>query len=423
MRLPSTVIALIALPVFVCGCGKSSSTSSAISATNATSAATAQSGSQTIAVNPPTTGCGSFSAPLPPGPTGALAQVPVAQQQALAGYQSTVLPSAWNNWHPQASASGRVALVLPALTTPFEVTLSQELKKQLLATPGIKGVDSYVASSDTDIPQQLQQLGQALQNKDELIITQPLAAGAAAQFVNQAGRAGVPVVTYLGNVDSPYAVNVDTNYYLGGARTASYLVRAAGGKGQFLHVAGYPVSTIDQAILGATKTVIKRCPGASLAVVVGAFSPQVAKSAVLTWLASHPGQVAGVQQSGSMGHGIISAFQSTGRPVPSVSMAGADNGSLAYWKQQGDKFKTLGFGVGAGVGASTVVGVVRRMLEGQGLRINAVVPPLQEITSQNLDQWVLPGSTPQTPGTAEGPNDIAALDAFLNPLFRAGHTP
>src|SRR5688572_20669871 len=82
---------------------------------------------------PPASGCGSYSAPMPADPEGALASLDAEHRKAYAGYfnypqaNGQILKSAWADWKPSHDPPYDVAIVFGPLTTDWQVQITNAL--------------------------------------------------------------------------------------------------------------------------------------------------------------------------------------------------------------------------------------------------------------------------------------------------------
>src|SRR6266496_979031 len=138
--------------------------------------------------------------------------------------------------------------------------------------------------------------------------------------IDQAAKQGVPVISIAGQSTDKNAINLQPNPTQLGYYGAAGLVKAMGGKkGNVLIVQAIPGLTYNTQVLESGKPVLAACGMKIVGTVAGAFDPATAKTAVLQFLASHPGKIDGVFQISGMAPGIISAFEQVGRPVPPVA--------------------------------------------------------------------------------------------------------
>jgi len=396
-------LALTGLAVAGCGGGAKGSTSGTpVSAVSAT---------------PPATGCGSFTLPPLRDDSGVLAKLPAEYRRNYRGLH--VLPSKWSAWKPSHPGPYKVQIVWSGLVNSFITDLQNDIKSGLEKSGLTSDVRVTNTADNIDTAAQIQQLQAAIRRNPDLIILLPLQPDAFTSSVEQAGARGIPVISVINTINSPYSVNVDINSYLNTALTSSILARSLGGKGTVLTVGGYPGTTPSEHGLAGVDAVLKHCPGMKkIGAVSGLFTNAPAKSAVTQFLATHPGPVDMAVQVGGMGPGVLSAFKGVRRPMPALADIGASNGTLGYWLKNQSTFRSAAVGQSAGGTAAGVVDVATRLLKGRGPRVNTMIPPVTLITTKNLKDWAKPSYTLDTPGVADGPPDFRLFpDRYLDPLF------
>ena len=333
-------------------------------------------------------GCGTIPQIAPNDPTGALASLGPRYVSAYEGFRDyPISKSAWANWKPAHASGWNVQIVWQPLVNPFTNAALQGLESALKASGKVSTMQVQTMTSVTNIPQQIQMMQTAIQRKPDLIILFPAAPQAFVPAIAQAAKAGIPVISEFEGTPSKYAVTVDINFWLGEAITMSSLVKVMDEKGDVLGVHGIPgiAGEVDSA--ASWKAVLSRCPNVHLVGnVFGQYTNTVAKSQVQQFLATHPSQVQGVIDEGTMGPGILGAFSQTGRTPPSLGDADAAQGVLAYWHEH-PSYKMTAM-INPDVEVGTVTGTVAlRMLEGDGVKVNTLLSPSQYLlTPDNLDQ-------------------------------------
>lgn len=359
----------------------------------------------------------------PADPDGVLASLPAQYRSNYNGYTGTIHRSAWASWAPRHPAPWKVGVSFSQILNPFQAETLSGIQNDLKRDPQIGSVITEI--SPLDVTQQLQQFNSLVQQGVDLIIYEPLAPAPFAPAVDEAAKAGIPSLDVVNTTPTANSVNQAINSWLGAADVATRLMKVIGGRGSILEVHGIPGTSADSDTFAGFDAVLKRCPGVTVAgSVTGNFSTAQAKSETLKFLATHPGKIAGVLETAVMAPGVISAFEQVGRPVPPVTDGGAQLGSLAYWRDHRDTYQGVATGGGTNALASGVADVAIRMLEGQGVKISDVVGNVVDITSGNLDQWVTPAATLDTPGTAQGPSSNYILpDSYLDRLFNHPSAP
>jgi ABC-type sugar transport system substrate-binding protein len=352
-----------------------------------------------------------------------IAALPTAQRDALAGYTNfkastaKILKSAWQDWKPSHGAPYRVSVIWGQLASDFQVQVANEIKSGF-EKAGIQA-DVRSTGSNLDVPQQIELYNAALRSKPDLIVLESAAPDAFVGPVNKAAAQGIPTVTLVGFVPTRAAVNMDSNLYLEGGTLASYVARLLGGKGTILYVQAVQGSGPDLQSVPAWDEVVKSCPGLKLAAgrVYGAFSDAVAKSETLKYLATHPQKIDAVMEVAVMTAGVMRAFQQTGRPMPIVPDLGLSKAALGYWNQHDAKYNDAAASNPPVAAARAVVEVARRMLDGQGVKMNAIVGREPLVTDANLKDWVDDSWNLNTPGAIPGDPQSFLPSKYLEAFF------
>jgi ABC-type sugar transport system substrate-binding protein len=397
MRTALSASTALLLATALAACGGSSSTSSG--------SAPAASGN-----------CGTVPQQAFKDPDGVVAALGSTYTAGYNGYSGTVQKSAWADWKPTHAGPYTVGISVSQLTNPYQVQLLAGLKASLAKQKNIGKVVALVSS--TSATNQLQQFRSLITQKVDFIIYQPLSPDAFVAAADDAAKAGIPSLSILNTTPTKNTVNLVPNAFLQGADTAAAVAKIAGGKGTVLGVHGIPGVAVDTNTFLGIKAAFAQCPGIKLDdSLTGQFQGAVAKTEVLKYLSSHPAKIAGVVMPGPMSMGIISAFQQAGRTVPPVTIPGAEEAALAYWRDHKGSYQTTGTGMGPVALSDAAARVTSRILAGDGVKVSDIVVQQQVITGDNLTQWVDSAWTTTTPGSAEGPAGNFAPDTYLTPLF------
>jgi ribose transport system substrate-binding protein len=238
--------------------------------------------------------------------------------------------------------------------------------------------------------------------------------------IKQAYQAGIPFITLDSHVNSPYAINVDTNYFLTGELVASGIAKQLGGKGSVVEVDGIDGSPASGALSSGYQAAFASCPGISVAgSVEGDWSEATAKSVMLQYLATHPSQVSAVIGAGGETTGVLQALQQTGRSLVPIGDANPDEGSLVTLKSQlPDKYVASTDPPQQSMDAALRVAIA--VLQGQGPKYNAVVANPPQITGEAaLTGWIESGWTSASADAAPAPPGIpwlpsSEMSSFFN---------
>ena len=301
----------------------------------------------------------------------------------------------------------------------FVTKTHKALVKTLEDSGDVEIVADVAPQGPTDVPGSLQQFGQLVAMKPDLIIAFPLAAEPFVEPINQAGEAGIPVVAPWSPIPSKYAVTVAANQVLGSAELAAQTLDAIDGKGEVLQVHGIPGLGADNDIFAGFKAALGNCPDVKVAgEITGNFVSAGAKAAALQYLSTHPAGVDAVLQAGGMTTGIIQAHQQLGKPVPPIADVGATQGSLAYFEANKEAVVASQSVTYNGIGSSAAR-VALRMLAGDGVKTNQIITLQKTIDRENLADVVQSDWDVSSVTGASVPGDELYSEADLDHFFGA----
>ena len=400
--------------VAITACGSSSSSSSQKGTTG-----------KNVSLETPASGCGSLKLPAVKDVDGVVKTLPASTQESYQGLSLPVTKSVWQNFKPKGEPPYDVAVVWGPATPGFNNTVGKAVTDRLKQSPLVRNVTYKTMGAEVNIPTALANVNNAIAQKVDIIILEPMLSVPFIDIAAKASKAGIPVVAVQAAIDSPDVINVGPNLVKGSAEADARLFRIIGGKGTLLRVQGIPGVPANADALTGEKLAIKNCPDIKVAgEVFGAFATANAKSEVLKYLGTHPAKVDGVVQSGTMGNGIMAAFQQVGRPMPVVNDIGPTSGSLAYWANNRGKYFGVGDAMGPAALGAGAANVALRILEGQGPKLTFITQGLPILNEKNLDEWATDKSATFTSvGGPEGPPNTFLNDEYLNAMFVNGAPP
>lgn len=362
--------------------------------------------------------CGSIPDIGANDPSGLLADMSPEIQDGYNGYPYAVQESAWAGWKSEKTEGFTAAIVGTAPAAPFIAAYQDALAKSLEAA-GVNIVLNVAPTDPSDVPGQLQQFGQALALKPDIIFFNPVAPEPAVDLVNDAQAAGIPVVSLVVPIDSPNAISVVYNAVLQSMTTASELFGAIGGSGDVLEVNG--VAGIPNQLFwdAGRDHALELCPGIEVVgSVQGMFQPPLAQQAVVQYLSTNPAGVDAVIQAGTMGWAIRDAFVQSGHEVPPMQDLGASQGMAAYAAQHPDY---IYFGsVSPPIPMAQMAAQVGiKVLHGAGPKFNQIVWAPHIIDSSTVGDFVDPAWSTED-GTELTSDDVYFTDEqtaefFTNP--------
>jgi ABC-type sugar transport system substrate-binding protein len=407
---------LLAAAATACSSSSSSSITASSPATSATSAASSASAAASTSATAAAAGtCGSIP------------NIPYTDQSGLVsslgsyaanydGFDGTIYKSTWSNWKG-LTGNVKVGILIDGLTNPFQPELESSLQSDLKAL-GYSTV--ALAPSAASVTDQLQGYQTLLNDGVNLIIAEVQSPTAYNTLIDKAAKAGIPTIGVLNQIDDQNAVNVVPNSVLGGAELAQFVVQQAQQKGLVMFLHGIPGVGIDVDTANGANAVLKLCSNITTnESIVTQFAPPIAKQQMLAFLSTHTQPIAGVITAGPFTSGVIQAFLQAGKTVPVITNNGLDEGGLAYWEQHKSTFNGVALANTPNGLAYAVTAVIKKMVAGDGVKINtlAIAPPLA--TNDNLAKYVTIDQswTINSVGSAMGPEANYVSQAFIDAIF------
>ncbi len=355
---------------------------------------------------------------LPEDPDGVLESLPEIAIDALKGYGGTIFASPWEDFAPSHAAPWTVGFSGNQANAQ-NILMQDGVQEIIDANPTLFDAEiiSVTATPANDAASQIQGMQTLLQKGVDIIIA-PLASPTALNgVIDQAAEQGVPVISILGQSTSLNAVNVQPNPGQNGYYAAAGLLDQIGDTGTVLTVRSIPGLSIDTSIYDAAKRVFDACPGIeTVGELTGYFNPAAAKTETLKFLTTHPGTIDGAFNVANMASGIISAFEQTGRPVPTVADIGGNGAAMAYWRDHPD-YNGVAVSLPTQGTARFAMAIGLAMLEGRGLKTTEVAFSPTLITSENFSEWIEADWDETTNVQAEGPSSSIPIDDLVDAFF------
>jgi ABC-type sugar transport system substrate-binding protein len=385
-----TALALVAsLGLSACSSKKSDTASAGTSGTSATSGS-----------------CGTIPTDAPSDPNGVLASLPSSIQALYNGYPTAVYKSAFASWKPSSNSNKTIGFLLSETNNGYQLALAAILSG-MLKSAGYK-VDE-VTSSD-EVTDQVADFNQMVEQKVAAIVYEPLSSSAFTTAVSTAATAGIPSISLLDSVNSADTINVGANDWLQGALMAQYVAKEIGGSGKVLDVHGISGVGIDTAAFAGVKAVFGECSGISTDdTIYDQFADSTAKSAVQTYLETHPQKIAAAVTSGAGATGVLEGFQAAGKSVPIIANDSLEDGQLAYWYQNKSSYNGVGITATPPQLASATLALVKALFAGRGVKVSDVVLNTPLVTDANVADWYTSSMTTSSTGNASGPSSLNVL--------------
>nr|WP_274637172.1 substrate-binding domain-containing protein [Microbacterium bovistercoris] len=316
--------------------------------------------------------CGSVPNVGANDPDGLLKDLPEKIQAGYNAYPLKIEKSAWSDWKSDKTSGFTAAIVGQAPAAPFIAAFQKQLAESLTAE-GVKIVANLAPNDPTDVPGQIQMFNQALSLKPDVIFFNAAAPESSVTLAKQAYDAGIPVISMVATLDSPYAITVAFNTPLQAMETGAGVLGAIGGKGSVLEVNGIPGIPSQTLWEAGSKAVLDLCPDVKVAgQVQGLYQPPAAQQAVVQYLATNPAGVDGVLQAGTMGLAIRDGFTQAGLTPPPIQDISASQGMIAY-AAANPSYPYFGTATPPIPQAKATAQIGLKVLEGAGPKINHIV--------------------------------------------------
>ena len=304
---------------------------------------------------------------------------------------------------------------------PWRVTFNDELARLVNGAKEAGDVSEFIVSdSNGDATQQISQIRAFIERGCSVITTIAGSSTALNAVIEDAQKAGIPVITSAGAVTTPAAINVMHNQNLWGYQMGKGIAGALPDGGTILQVegiSGHPL--VQQENAGLDKAVAESGNLTIARKVSGEWTGTTTKSAVLQALATTPQQIDAVWSTGSEARFIAEAFQQAGRPLPLI--AGSISGdTLGFWHENQDSFKFYGGEVSPHVAAQNAFRVALRIIEGQKPIVNTIIAPMPTITQADLPTWYKDCMKPDSAAIFPIPPQDPFPEELLNGYFSNG---
>jgi ribose transport system substrate-binding protein len=297
---------------------------------------------------------------------------------------------------------------------PWRVKLAEEMKRLAAEYEKAGLVSSFTMSvSEEEVARQNQQIRQFVSQGCSIIFAVAGSATGLNAAIKDAYEHGIPFVTMAGSVTSPYAENVDSNYYVLGKEFAKDAAEAGGEILMIKGLEGSPISALQNE--GAKAEWSE--DGASVAAEVnGNWTPSTTKQVTLQTLATHPSGIGAVWSTGSESAIIAEAFSQSGQEMPLIT-ASISGDALGYWKEHEGEFKFDGAAIMPSWTAETGFRVGMRTLAGNGPKMTPIIVPIPPVSEADLpglyESCMTPSSSDVFPVVKEDPLTEEDMDAYF----------
>jgi ribose transport system substrate-binding protein len=334
-----------------------------------------------------------------------LSGLPADVRSAYAGYFTAVNKSNYQDFKSKKSNGFTIGYSDSFSANSWRSDVLNRLKEDASSLKASGLVSDVIATnSNLNNNLQIQQITSMINQHVDAIIAIPGSPTAFDGVIKQAYDAGIPFITLASHVDSPYAINIDTNYFSTGVQVAAGVAKLIGKKGSVVVVDGINGSPASQSLHNGYLAGFKNCPNITVAgSVEGQWSESVTKTALLQYLATNPAQIDGFVNGGGETMAIIQALTSSGRKVVPIGDSNPDIGSLlALKKSLPNKYVASSLPPQPMADAGILVAV--GTLLGYGPKYDAIVGnPPSATGEKTLDAWIQPDWQPSDQNQAPAP--------------------
>ena len=248
-----------------------------------------------------------------------------------------------------------------------------------------------VQQAGADVNQQIQDIRNMIRQGVAAITVNANSATALNGVINEAKKAGIPVISFDQAVTNRYALNVTVDHYQWGKRYAEWLAQTLDGKGKVVVLDGIPGHPAAEARKKAAFDTFKQHPGIDVVWSgYGMWDHAKAQSTMATVIAAQP-EIDGAFVEDSMGLGVLRAFQNAHRKIPAMT-GEAQKAFLLAWKGEldaGHAMKAFAQPNPPDI-SRNAIGIAVRLAAGRKLKPqpnNTIYYPIhQQVTRDNLEQ-------------------------------------
>jgi ABC-type sugar transport system substrate-binding protein len=189
--------------------------------------------------------------------------------------------------------------------------------------------------NDGDANKEISAMEDAISQKPDAIVLDPLGSAALVAPTTRAMAAGIPVILCANGIESDnFVTRVDIDLYQAGYQAADGLAKSLGGKGNVVLFSGIAGVDAAETWKKAAEDAIKLNPNMKIvASEYAQWSVATSKEKMAAIMAANP-QIDGVWAGGGeMALGAALAFQDAGKPQPKYGFANVLNGFLRLAKE------------------------------------------------------------------------------------------
>jgi ribose transport system substrate-binding protein len=263
--------------------------------------------------------------------------------------------------------------------------------------------DVIITQSNLNDSTQIQQMRQLVDQGVDAVIVCCSNPTALNQTVEYAHSKGVPVFSATGYLTSPYSVNSSANFVVGGNMMGEWMAKEIKGEGNVLVVEGIPGTSASDSQNVGIQAALAKNPNVTIAgQIAGMWTDQVAQAEIQKWMATNPGDLAGIIIQSASELGALRALKQSGRDMVPITI-GSEMGALCYWRHNPDYVSGAIHAWPPGDDFEMAWNIMMRTLQGQGPKIQSILAKpvsmnkeemlaaIPEDCSEDSDGWYHPG--------------------------------
>jgi ribose transport system substrate-binding protein len=356
---------------------------------------------------------------LTPAQKEQLSLVPDGAKEIYRGFQlTTVLHKLPDSFKPRA-APWQFCHSDSYAGNSWRANVVAELQKQVsdFDKAGLSKGNLIATNANGDTNTQLTQINSLVAQGCDVIFTTPISPTGLCNAIRDAAEKGVLIITLESPVSCAEAINLAHNGYFSAYDAGQWLGKAMSGKGNVLIVNGFAGNSMTAAFSAGANDALKDYPNIKVVGEInGNWTPSVAKTETLKFVATHPDAIDGVFSGGLMAVPALQALEQSGRPVVPVTDMDNECTTVAYMKEN-PNVSMRAVVDGGGPVAFTGFSVAARILAGQRPLVNTILYRLRAITTENMNEYYDPSMTVDSTCWADPKDGRLVSEDYLNKFF------
>ncbi len=266
-----------------------------------------------------------------------------------------------------------------------------------------------IQNAGGDINQQIQQFRNMINSGVNVIMVNANSATGLNGVIDEAKKAGIPVVSFDQAVTNPYAINITVDHYEWGKRYAEWMASTLKDQGKVVEVHGLPGHPASEDRKKAVADIFSKNSNIQVLKVADGYWDQARAQQVMTdLLAAYP-NIDGVLSQDAMAQGVLRAIDTSNRSIKAMT-GEMTVGYLKMWKaylQKHPDFQGFAQANPPGISGSGMRVAVR-------LALGKTLKPLKDNTFYyNITKTVDNKTIDEVLKSLEGKPDTYFMDEWL----------